>query len=109
MKKTRKFYYVIVKFDDGREMIIRNGKGKSRIETYEEAKEVLALQRKNYRKKDMKRTYNDGSYEWLSYNDLHNLTYYIEEHYDEYEVLYTELCLKRDDLYEGEDSIELTL
>lgn len=112
MKKTKEFYSAFVEFDDGGCMDLGFAtKGyKRKLDTYEQALEVIAIAKHNYSKKDMKRTYPDGSYEWLSYNDQHNLKYFIEKHYDTYETLYEEECPKtRKDLEKGEDSIEIAI
>ena len=108
--ETRTFYNAFVHFEDGTQMFLTTGNFKRNFKTYEEAMQAIEKAKYNYSKKDMKRTYADGSYVWLSYNDQHDLKYSIEKHYDEYEVLYEEESPKgKKELKEGTDSIELTL
>lgn len=112
MKKTQEFYSAFVEFEDGACMNLGSSTigYKRKLDTYEQALELIAKAKKDYSKKDMKRTYPDGSYEWLSYNDRHNLKFFIEKHCDTYETLYEEECPKtRKDLEKGEDSIEIAI
>lgn len=110
--KKREFYYAYVEFEDGNCMNLGMAtKGYNRyLDTYEQAQEVIAIAKRNYSKKDMKRTYADGTYEYLSYNDRYNLKYTIEKHYDQYETLYEEECPKtKNELKNGEDEIEIAI
>lgn len=109
MKKTKEFYSAFVQFEDGCMDLGFTTKGyKRKLDTYEQALDVIAIAKSNYSKKDMKRTYPDGSYEWLSYNDRHNLKYFIEKHYDTYEVLYEEECTKtKKELKDGSDELSI--
>ena len=110
MKKTQEFYSAYVEFEDGA-CVNLGGMTlgyKRKLDTYEKALELIAKAKKDYSKKDMKRTYPDGSYEWLSYNDRHNLKYFIEKHYDTYEVLYEEECTKtKKELKDGSDELSI--
>ena len=110
--KKREFYYAYVEFEDGNCMnlgaVTRDYN--RYLKTYEQAQEVIAIAKRNYSKKDMKRTYADGTYEYLSYNDQHNLKYIIEKHYDEYETLYEEECPRtKAELKDGEDEIDVAI
>ena len=112
MKKTREFYSAFVQFEDGGCIDLGSvTKGyKRRLATYEQALEVIAITKRGYSKKDMKRTYPDGTYEWLSYNDQHDLKYFIEKHYDTYETLYEEECPKtKKELKDGTDEIGIAI
>lgn len=112
MKKTREYYSAFVEFEDGACMdlgFVTKGYNR-RLATYEQALEVIAITKRGYSKKDMKRTYSDGTYEWLSYNDQHNLKYIIEKHCDTYETLYEEECPKtKKELKDGIDEISIAI
>ena len=108
--KRREYYNAFVDNGEGMCLYLTNGNCKRNFKTYEEAMEAVSKAKYNYSKKDMKRTYPDGSYEWLSYNDQHNMKYYIEKHYDEYETLYEEDCPKtKSNLKDGKDEIEVAI
>ena len=85
--KHREYYTAYVEFENGKSLQIPGYNMNRRIETLEEAKECVKMQQKAYAKKDMTRTYADGTKVKLSYSDIHNLKYVIQRHVEDYEIV----------------------
>lgn len=85
--KHREYFTAYVEFEDGKTMAIPSSNMKRRIDTLEEAKERVKMQQRAYARKDMTRTYADGTKVRLSYSDIHNLRYVIQRHIEDYEIV----------------------
>lgn len=110
MKKSREYYnaILVIKDDNNYCMYLTDKNFKRNFKTYEEAMEVIIQDKKNKSIKNTKRTYPNGTYEYLSYNDRHDTKYLIEKHYDEYEKVYEEENAKtKSNLESGSDEMYL--
>lgn len=85
--KHREYFTAYVEFEDGKAMSIMGDKMKRRFETLEETKDAIEKLQRSYARKNMTRTYADGTKVRLSYSDIHNLRYVIQRHIEDYEIV----------------------
>lgn len=60
---------------------------KTMFKTIEEVKDAINCTYKARQRKDTIRTYKDGTREYLSHNDIYDIRYIIEKHYEEIEEI----------------------
>lgn len=71
-------------------LVITDEHFKRHFKTLEEIKEQIKRHQKNCNRKDLTRTYEDGTQVRLSSNDTNDITYHIEEHFDEVNEVFVE-------------------
>ena len=71
--------------EDGRKfsLVVMGDKCNRKFKSKEELKRAIDKMLRNMSIKDRTRTYNDGTKVKLSYRDLYDIKFFIEEHFDE--------------------------